>query len=60
MTTEKKVRTPRQSESITKGAMKLSLEERVSLRDALTDSITAEVELLEQQFEKAKKISGGK
>lgn len=52
-----KKRTPKNAESITNGALNLSLEERVTLRDKLTDSIVAEVELLETEFERAKNIA---
>ncbi len=57
---EKKTRIPKQPESIFAAALKLDLEKRVELRDQLTDSIVAEVEALEKQYETAKRLSNGK
>jgi hypothetical protein len=55
----KKQRTPKKPESIFKGALSLPLEDRVELRNQLTESIVAEVEALEAAAEKAKKLSNG-
>lgn len=55
---EKKTRTPRSYESIKAGAVALTLQERVDLRDALNDSIKEEVQALKTQAELATKIAG--
>lgn len=57
---EKKQRTPKDHNSIYRAALAMDLENRVELRNQLTDSIALEVEALELQFEKAKKLSNGK
>ena len=57
--TDKKTRTPKNAESITQGAMKLSLENKVALRNLLNDWIDSEVELRRQEYERAEKIAGG-
>lgn len=54
----KRQRTPKNAESITKGALALSLEDKVALADKLADSIEQEVQLLQLQLNNAKKISG--
>lgn len=59
MTTEKAKRTPRDSESITKGAISLPLQERVDLVKALQKSITDEVTSLKTQADTALAISNG-
>jgi hypothetical protein len=56
---QKTTRTPKKPESIFKGALSLPLEDRVELRNQLTESIVAEVEALEAAAEKAKKLSNG-
>lgn len=56
---EKQTRTPRNLESITAGAMSLSLEERVTLCKALKESITKEVEEKEQGAKQAKELVNG-
>ena len=58
MTTEiKKTRTPKNAESITKGALALPLQERVDLVTALEDSIQAEVDALKDAAAKAEAIA---
>ena len=57
MTTEKKPRTPRNSDSITKGALSLQLQERVELKKQLEASIQAEVAYLQEKAEEAKNIA---
>ena len=60
MTTEtKKTRTPKNAESITKGALALPLQERVDLMEALGTSIQAEVDGLKAAAAQAEKIAGG-
>ena len=59
MTTEKKVRTPRNLDSIRAGALKLELQDRVQLAKDLKASIDNEVTALQAQAENAKKIAGG-
>jgi len=60
MTTEtKKTRTPKNAESITKGALALSLKDRVNLVKYLQDSIQAEVEMLKGAADAAAQIAGG-
>jgi len=56
----KKTRTPRQPEYIFKGALKLSLQERVNLVTQLQESITAEVETIKAAAVHAEKIANGK
>lgn len=65
-TKEKQKRTPRQAESITAGALKLKIEERITLRDLLTDSIESELKdrkiKLDQEkseFERMTKLVNG-
>lgn len=58
MTTEKKTRTPRNSETITKGALALTLAERVALVSKLKDSIADEVRAARVAAEEAEKIAG--
>ena len=50
---EKKTRTPRNAETITKGALALTLFERAALRDELVKSINNEVATLKLQAEQA-------
>ena len=58
MTTEtKKTRTPKNAESITKGALALPLQERADLVTALEDSIQAEVDALKDAAAKAEAIA---
>jgi len=57
MTTEKKPRTPRNSDSITKGALSLPLQERVDLKKALEASISQEVETIKAAALQAEKIA---
>jgi len=59
MTEIKKTRTPKNAESITKGALALPLQERVDLRHALDDSITEEVQTIKAAAAQAEKIAGG-
>ena len=60
MTTEtKKTRTPKNAESITKGALALPLQERVDLVETLQQSIQAEVDGLKAAAAQAEKIAGG-
>jgi hypothetical protein len=57
-TTEiKKTRTPKNAESITKGALALPLQERVDLVEALRTSIDLEVEGLKAAADQAEKIA---
>lgn len=58
MTETKKTRTPRNYDSILSGALSLTLAERVSLKKAITESITKEVADLDAAAEEAKKIAG--
>ena len=55
----KKTRTPKNAESITKGALALPLQERVDLVKQLQDSITAEVETIKAAAAQAEKIANG-
>jgi hypothetical protein len=58
MTTEtKKTRTPKNADSITKGALALPLQERVDLVEALRISIDLEVEGLKAAADQAEKIA---
>ena len=60
MTTEtKKTRTPKNADSITKGALALPLQERVDLVGKLEDSIQQEVDTLKEAASKAEKIMNG-
>lgn len=59
MTTEKKTRTPRNYESIEKGALALDLGERVDLKNRLVESISDELKWLEEQLKKATTIVNG-
>ena len=59
LTKVKKTRTPRNEESIKDGVMKLSLQAKVSLRDALNDAIEQEVETLKAAAAQAEKIANG-
>lgn len=52
-------RTPRNYDTILKGALALSLEERVKLRNALTNSISEEVSKLKIAAERAEKAANG-
>lgn len=56
MTTEKKVRTPRNADSIISGALKLPLAERVALFKALDKSINDEVKSLQAAADAASKL----
>ena len=55
----KQTKTPRNAESITKGALTLTLKERVALREKLNESITAEVETLKEAAKQAERDAGG-
>jgi len=55
----KKTRTPKNAESITKGALALPLKERVDLRHVLDDSITEEVQTIKEAAAQAEKIANG-
>lgn len=55
----KKVRTPKNGDSITKGALALSLNDRARLCQVLKTSITAEVGELKSKTEQAAKIAEG-
>ena len=59
ITTEKKVRVARNSESILQGALKLSLQERVNLCTAVKISIQKEIEELNQQSSIANELLKG-
>ena len=56
--TIKKTRTPKNAESITKGALVLPLQERVALRNKISESIIAEVETLKAAATQAEKFAG--
>lgn len=53
---EKKPRTARKPESITAGALSLTLKERVELRKQLTSSIDAEVKKLKEDADLAAEL----
>ena len=53
----RKPRTPRNTESVTKGALALPLQERVDLVEALRTSIDLEVEGLKTAADQAEKIA---
>ena len=55
----KQTKTPRNAESITKGALSLSLKDRVELLGLLKDSINAEVEGLKSLAKQAEEIANG-
>jgi len=55
----RKPRTPRNTESVTKGALALPLQERVDLVGKLEDSIQQEVDTLKEAASKAEKIMNG-
>ena len=58
MTTEKKTRTPRNVESIRIGALGLSLQEKVSLRNELTKSIEDQLKQISDDLDmKAHELS---
>jgi hypothetical protein len=59
LTKVKKTRTPRNEESIKDGVMKLSLQAKVSLRDALNEAIEAEVKSLQEAAKQAEQIANG-
>jgi len=59
LTKVKKTRTPRNNESVVKGALALPLQERVDLKKQLEDSITAEVETIKAAAAQAEKIANG-
>ena len=52
-------RTPRNTESVTKGALALPLQERVDLVTALNESIKSEVETIKAAAAHAEKIANG-
>ena len=56
---ERAKRTPRSSEQIFKGALSLSLPDRVELVNKLKESITAEVETIKAAAAHAEKIANG-
>lgn len=53
----KKTRTPKNADSITKGALALPLQERVDLVKTLEDSIQTEVAMLKEAAAKADAIA---
>lgn len=55
----KKTRTPKNAESITKGALLLSLKDRVELVHKLKESISAEVETINEAAKQASTIANG-
>jgi hypothetical protein len=55
----KKTRTPRNNESIFKGALSLPLQERVDLKWQLDKSIAEEVETIKEAAKKAESIANG-
>jgi hypothetical protein len=55
----KKTRTPKNAESITKGALSLNLKERVELLELLKESIQAEVDGLKAMAKQAEEIANG-
>jgi hypothetical protein len=59
LTKVKKTRTPRNNESIFKGALSLPLQDRVELVNKLKESITAEVETIKAAAAQAEKIANG-
>jgi hypothetical protein len=59
LTKVKKTRTPRNEESIKDGVMKLSLQAKVSLRDALNEAIEEEVKTLQEAAKQAERIANG-
>jgi len=60
MEKEKKTRTPKNIDSIRKGALNLPLRERVLLRDELDVSIDLEVKEMRRIADEAEQISNGK
>ena len=60
LTKVKKIRTPKNEESIRSGVMKLSLQAKVSLRNALNEAIESEVETIKAAAAQAEKIANGK
>lgn len=56
---ERKQRVPQDAARITKGALNLPLEEKVALRNSLTDSIDRELKEMESKFNEAKKLING-
>jgi len=59
LTKVKKTRTPKNYDSIAKGAVSLSLGERVRLVKLLQDSITDEVETLNEVAKQATALANG-
>ena len=55
----RKARTPRNTESVTKGALALPLQERVDLVTKLNESIKAEVETIKAAAVHAENIANG-
>ena len=55
----RKPRTPRNTESVTKGALALPLQERVDLVTKLNESIKSEVETIKAAAAHAEKIANG-
>jgi len=58
-TKTRKTRTPKNAENITKGALKLTLKERVDLCHTLEESIKSEVETMQQAAKEAELIANG-
>jgi len=56
---ERAKRTPRSSEQVFKGALSLSLPDRVELRNQLEVSIKAEVETMREAAKQAEHIANG-
>jgi nitrogen-specific signal transduction histidine kinase len=57
---EKKTRTPKNAESITKGAANLSLEDKIKLRDYLTEIIAKENDAIQTMAERFNILVNGK
>lgn len=55
----RKTRTPKNAESITKGALALSLKDRCQLVESLKESIKAEVETLTEAAKQAAQTANG-
>lgn len=58
MPEQRKQRTPKSPDSITAGALKLPLADRIELCKALQSSIATEVKALKDQAEQASKLAG--
>lgn len=56
----KKTRTPKDYNAIEKGALNLSLQDRVNLRNNLSISVEAELKDMEEKYNAAKAMLAGK